>query len=386
MRDRRNTGFEKVRMRLTPASGLLCALLLALCMGTAGCQGKNEGQKTPAKETETVLSEAEKNAENAGNAGNKDETPVEKETEEEETTEEETQSPYNKDGTRRAWVALEGRLNVREKASSKAQFIGSFPSRQEIRLLEEKKVKGFYHVSGKDYTTGKKITGYASAEYISLEAPEAPQVQLDIVSYLQTDKRWGKILLGSTKKNMHDIGCATTSLAMSETFLKGKTIYPDEIADGAIYTSGGEIGWPKDYYWNYNKDMYLDFVYNKLHEGIPVLYGGARSNGRPHWILITGYKGDGKKLRAKDFVINDPLPYHRTNLQQYLDEYPVFNKLIYYCKDRKLVEGSEEFAAAKKAEKKKKAKAKKEPGANKKAAAAKKAEVKKASEAKEENR
>lgn len=346
MREKRN-----IRLKRFPAVYMLFLLLvLAVGLGITGCQPSNhtgEGDTIAEKESTSDSLQAE---------GETKETEPE---EEPESTEPETESPYNEDGTRRAWVQVEGRLNVRKKAKSTAEFIGSFPSRQEIKVLDEKPVKGFYKVSGIDYTTEKEITGYASKDYITFDAPEDPEVELDVVSYLQTDERWGDVLLGSTKKTMYDIGCATTSLAMCESFLKGKEIFPNELAENAIYTSNGEIGWPQDYYWNYNKDMYLDFVYNKLHEGIPVLIGCTRRNGRPHWVLITGYTGDGGTLKAKDFLINDPLPYGRTNLKQYLDEYPVFNKLIYYCGDRALVEGSEESKAAAESEKEAKKKAKK---------------------------
>lgn len=335
--------------------GRLCVLFGVIVCGMTACKNTKNEQKTSPTAWEEMQSDATEESilselETESTKANETET----ETEAEMEIEAETESLYHADGSRRAWVQVEGRVNVREKASAKSDFIGSFPSRQEIKVLDEKERKGFYKVSGIDYTTGEEITGYASSAYISFEAPEAPRVELEVPTYLQTDERWADVLLGSTQKNMYDIGCATTALAMSESFLKEKTLYPDEVAEGAIYTSDGEIGWPKDYYWNYNKDMYLDFVYNKLHEGIPVLIGCTRTNGRPHWVLITGYIGDGTQLKAKDFLINDPLPYGRTNLQQYLEEYPVFSKLIYYCGDRAQVEGSEESkAAVQKAEKSK---------------------------------
>lgn len=363
MREKRNTQSKR-----SLSVCMLCLfLLLGMVLGVTGCQSSNQTGESDAVAGGTSASDTQTES------GTK-EMETEAETE---STEPETESPYNEDGTRRAWVQAEGRLNVRKKAKKTAEFIGSFPSRQEIKVLDEKPVKGFYKVSGVDYTTEKEITGYAAKNYITFDAPEAPQVELDVVSYLQTDERWGDVLLGSTKKTMYDIGCATTSLAMCESFLKGKEILPDTLSKNAIYTSNGEIGWPKDYYWNYSKDMYLDFVYNKLHEGIPVLIGCARRNGRPHWVLITGYTGDGGTLKAKDFRINDPLPYGRTNLQQYLDEYPVFNKLIYYCKDRALVEGSEESKAAAESEKKAKKKKAEKKKSQKKESDTKKLDTKK---------
>lgn len=264
----------------------------------------------------------------------------------------ETINPYNEDGTRRAWISSEGNVNVRAKASTKGEYLGTFKPRQEIKLLSEEPKKGFYNVSGTDQVSGNEIEGYTSVDFISLDPPENPKVMLDVVSYLQTDERWEKILLGNTKLTMKDKGCATTSLAMSESFLKKQEITPDYIEANSIYTAEGMIGWPDDYYWYYTKEDSLQFMYNKLHEGIPVLVNYKRANGSQHWILVVGYKGDGEDLKAKDFVINDPLPFGRTTLQDFIDDFPYFSKLIYYCGDRATIKGSEEYNKAHKKSKK----------------------------------
>lgn len=319
---------NKIRLLQRLSVRMVCLLLAgSMCVGMTGCSNKTGNP------TETDDSTA--------NIGGTEET------ESTEPTETETEPAYNEDGTKRAWVnSGDVRLNVRSEPNKDSTLMASFADRQEIKILDETPVDGYYKISGKDYKTGKIMEGYGHSDYISFEAPEPPQVKLDIPLYQQTDEKWGDMLLGSTKKTMYDIGCATCSLAMSETFLKGKTVLPDELAERSHYTASGEIAWPKDYYWNYNKYNYLQFVYNKLHEGIPVLIGRTRANGSPHWVLITGYVGDGIELKAEDFLINDPLPYGRTNLKQYTDEYPKFKKMIYYCKDRSLVEGSEESIAA----------------------------------------
>lgn len=269
-------------------------------------------------------------------------------------SETETVNLYNEDGTRRGWICAEGNVNVRAKASKNGEFLGSFQPREEIRLLSEKKKKGFYHVAGVDQITDSEIEGYTLAEFVSLDPPADPKVKLDVVSYLQTDERWDKILLGDTKLTMKDKGCATTSLAMSESFLKQQEITPDVIEANNIYTKEGMIGWPKDYYWYYTKEDSLQFIFNKLHEGIPVLVNYRRANGSQHWVLAVGYKGKGEKLKAKDFLINDPLPFGRTTLQDFIDDFPYFSKLIFYCGDRAKIKGSDEYKKLhKKAAKKK---------------------------------
>lgn len=342
---------------------ILCFLLAgSLCFGIAGCgfdggasqQEADKGTLEASQMTEAVTE------------------PVSVEPTEESTTEAATEPAYNEDGTRRAWITAETRLTVRAKKSPESDFMGSFASREEIRLLEEEVVKGYYHVSGVDVISGNEITGYASADYISLDPPPPPEVTLDVPEYKQTDDRWSGMTLGSTSKTMYDIGCATTALAMSESFIKKETIYPNQIAENAIYTNSGELGWPKDYYWFYTKSRYLEFAFSKLHEGIPVLIGATRASGSPHWVLITGYVGDGENLKASDFLINDPMPLKRKTLQDYLDDFPYFSKMIYYCEDRALVEGSEESKAA--AESESKAKAKEEKKRKKAEEASRKAE------------
>lgn len=351
---------KNIRNSLT--GRFLCFMLAgSLCLGMAGCgSGGEDVQQSDHDSTEAVqetalVTEA-----------------VPTEMTEESTTEAVTEPAYNEDGTRRAWITAETRLTVRMKSTPESDFIGSFAGREEIRLLEEEIVNGYYHVSGEDVISGNEITGYASADYISLDPPPPPQVTLEVPEYKQTDDRWSGMTLGSTSKTMYDIGCATTALAMSESFLKKETIYPDQIAENAVYTNNGELGWPKDYYWFYTKNRYLEFAFNKLHEGIPVLIGGTRASGNPHWVLITGYVGDGETLKASDFLINDPMPLTRKTLQDYLDDFPYFSKLIYYCGDRALVEGSEESKAA--AESESKAKAKEEKARKKAEKERKKAE------------
>ena len=95
------------------------------------------------------------------------------------------------------------------------------------------------------------------------------------------------------------------------------------------YSSTGNLYWPSDYTVVTSSTGYLNKIYQKLKEGKPVLLGAKNSSGTQHWVVITGFTG-GNSLTASGFTINDPGPKYRTNLQQFLNEYPTFYKFFYY--------------------------------------------------------
>ena len=181
-----------------------------------------------------------------------------------------------------------------------------------------------------DSYSGEEISGYCYGEYLTFEEPGEPQVQLDIAAYYQTDSQWAEEKIGSTKKTIGAIGCTTTCMAMSESYLTRTEILPNEMEDQLWYDENGDMGWPDTYTWTTDETHYLEVIFGKLHEGIPVLVGAERHNGRPHWVLVTGYQGDASEFTEEDFIINDPLTSYRTTLQQFFDEYPEFYKIAYY--------------------------------------------------------
>jgi hypothetical protein len=307
---------------------MLTVAILSMTISVNGCTNVD-------KVTETVeYSQVEETQENVSRETFyeiEEETIIQtEETSIEETTEEETTLPPLKEGYNYAWVSVMGRLNVREKAKKSSELVGHVKYRQRIVVKGSEKKKGFYKVTATDCDTGKEIVGYCSVKYVTFEQPAQAKVQLDVPLYLQTDEKWASVTLGNSGRTMKDIGCTTCCLAMSESFLKQKDVLPTDMEKKLLYTSRGSLEWPKKYDFCYDKSVYLEVALEKLQEGIPVLIGCERKNGRPHWVLITGYTGDGVNLKAKDFVINDPLPYNRTNLKQYLKEYPVFQKLVFY--------------------------------------------------------
>ena len=170
-------------------------------------------------------------------------------------------------------------------------------------------------------------TGYVSAAYLSSSA--YPAVSLSVPSYKQTDSRWASVKLGSSGQTMAQIGCATTALAMVESYRTGKTVYPDAMAKKLSYTSTGSLYWPSNYTPVTDSSGYLNAIYEQLRQGKAVLLGAKTSAGKQHWVVITGYTG-GSSLSASGFTIHDPGSSSRTTLQQFFNAYPYFYKYFYY--------------------------------------------------------
>lgn len=175
------------------------------------------------------------------------------------------------------------------------------------------------------------ITGYVSSQYLKTNESTGTysSVSLNVPDFKQTDSRWANVIIGNSGKTIGKIGCATTAIAMIESYRTGKTIYPDAMSRKLSYSSTGNLYWPSDYTVVTSSSDYLSKIYQKLKEGRPVLLGAKNYSGTQHWIVITGYTG-GNSLSASGFTINDPGTKYRTNLQQFLNEYPTFYKYFYY--------------------------------------------------------
>lgn len=169
-------------------------------------------------------------------------------------------------------------------------------------------------------------TGYVSAQYLS---GYYSAVSLAVPSMKQADSRWADVMVGSSGKTIAQIGCATTAVAMMESYRTGTRIYPDAMTKQLRYTPSGNLYWPSHYTVVTSSSGYLSAIYNKLKQGKPVLFGASNSYGKQHWVVITGYAG-GTSLNASGFTILDPGTYYRSNLQQFLNEFPTFYKYFYY--------------------------------------------------------
>lgn len=169
-------------------------------------------------------------------------------------------------------------------------------------------------------------TGYVSSQYLS---NYYGAVSLKVPSFKQTDSRWADVLVGESGKSMAQIGCATTAIAMMESYRTGTTITPVNMAQKLSYTPSGSVYWPTNFKVVTSSTGYLSGIYAKLKQGRPVMLGCQDTYGKQHWVVITGFSG-GAALSASGFSILDPGTYSRTNLQQFLNAFPIFYKYFYY--------------------------------------------------------
>ena len=170
-------------------------------------------------------------------------------------------------------------------------------------------------------------TGYVSSEYLGTSNSGGNALSLSVPSYKQTDSRWASVQLGTSGKTIAKVGCATTAIAMMESYRTGTTIYPDAMSKQLRYTATGNVYWPSHYTVVTGSD-YLNTILTLLKAGKPVLFGAKNSAGAQHWVVVTGFTGGA--LTAVNFTVNDPGSASRTNLQQLLDTHPDFYKLFHY--------------------------------------------------------
>lgn len=216
-------------------------------------------------------------------------------------------------------------LNVRSGAGTSYTKVASLPKGEVVIRLSTANgwSRILYH--------GIK-TGYVSAQYLSGSTSGSTSgndaISLSVPSYKQTDSRWANVKIGSSGKTIAKIGCATTAIAMMESYRTGTTIYPDAMSKKLSYTASGSVYWPSNFVTVTNKTGYLSAVYEQLKQGKPVLFGAKNAYGTQHWVVITGFAGG--SLSAANFTINDPGSNSRVNLQQFLNAYPTFYKYFYY--------------------------------------------------------
>ncbi len=213
-----------------------------------------------------------------------------------------------------------GNLNVRSGAGTSYGRIVSLPKGETVIVLST-------HGSWSRILYHGTKTGYVSSQYLSGAAYSA--VSLAVPSMKQMDSRWASVEVAQSGKTMSQIGCATTAIAMMESYRKGLTIFPDAMMKELRYTPSGSVYWPADYVTVTDGTAYLTKIYDLLKQGKPVLLGMKNSYGKQHWVVVTGFTG-GNSLSASLFTIHDPGSNSRTTLQQLLDIHPIFYKYFYY--------------------------------------------------------
>ena len=178
-------------------------------------------------------------------------------------------------------------------------------------------------------------TGYVSSAYLSTSSGGSSgtvnggAIRLSVPSFKQNDSRWAKAKIGSSGKTISQIGCATTAIAMMESYRTGTTIYPDAMSKRLSYTSSGNVYWPGHYTAITGSSNLLSGIHSKLYQGKPVLFGAKNSYGGQHWVVITGFTG-GSVSDSGAYTINDPGSNSRSTLKQFLSAYPTFYKYFYY--------------------------------------------------------
>lgn len=215
-----------------------------------------------------------------------------------------------------------GSLNVRKGAGTSYSVTGSLYKGEVVLRLSSSNgwSKILYH--------GTK-TGYASDSYLSAAASSGnTAVTLSVPSFKQTDSRWASVKIGTSGKTIAQIGCATTAIAMMESYRTGTTIYPDAMSKKLRYTASGSVYWPTDYTAVTNSSAYLSRLYDYLRQGKPILLGAKNAYGGQHWVVVTGFTGGA--LTADNFYIHDPGSNSRVTLQQFLNVYPNFYKYFVY--------------------------------------------------------
>ncbi len=220
-----------------------------------------------------------------------------------------------------------GRLRVRSSASSTGTIKDYLSSGTQVTVLS---TSGNF---SRIVYNGTK-TGYVSSSYLTTSSGTSSSnsykaIKLSVPDFKQTDSRWANVTLGSSGQTIGKIGCATTAIAMLESYRTGTTIYPNAMAKKLSYTSGGAVYWPSNYTIITSSSGYLGKIYNLLKAGKPVLIGAKKSNGSQHYVVITGVKAT-NYLTTSSFYINDPGSNTRTTLNQFLSAYPNFYKMMHY--------------------------------------------------------
>ncbi len=223
-------------------------------------------------------------------------------------------------GGRPAKVAVgSSTLNVRTGAGTSYSRIGSLRDGSEVVVLLESGgwARVLYNGTSVGYVSTAYLTGLTVYRASSIPVPY----------FKQTDSRWSWATLGSSGKTIGRVGCATTSIAMMESYRTGVSTTPLAMSKKLSYTSSGNVYWPSHY--TLVTRYSLDTVYRLLSEGKPVLFGVKNASGGQHWVVVTGCRAT-DTLTPADFYIHDPAVKSRTTLAHLFEAYPYFYKLFYY--------------------------------------------------------
>ncbi len=108
-------------------------------------------------------------------------------------------------------------------------------------------------------------------------------------------------------------GCFVTCMAMTENFETFSSYTPANVRNIGITfnSSGGYTSVPSTYtdtnygYTTALNTVHLNEIYQELKKGHPVIIS-RYLNGSQHFVVITGYTGDGSSFTRDMFIVNDP--------------------------------------------------------------------------------
>lgn len=217
-----------------------------------------------------------------------------------------------------------GRLNVRSGASMAHSVIDSLNNGERVVAIKDN--GDWCEII---YRANKR--GFVAKAYLEKTASQSQKykaVKLAVPSFKQTDSRWKSYPIGTTGGTIGTIGCTTTALAMTESYHKGYTITPPEMAKRLSYSASGSLYWPTYYNVINAPQNYLEELYKALSSGKPVVFGMKTAKGNQHWVTVYAYEG-GSSLTPEGFLVNDPGSSSRTTLRAVLEAYPNPYRLVY---------------------------------------------------------
>ncbi len=209
-------------------------------------------------------------------------------------------------------------LNVRESPSATAKIKDKLQKGESVLIL------GTYGSFYKVLYDGNRV-GYASSAYLTVQSGNVTRraITLSMPSYKQYN--YPSLYLPGSGESVATHGCAVTSLAMTESFRTGKTVTPRTVIANEKFTSNGALYWPSEYSPSGGS---LEYIYNKLAEGKPVIVHAKKSNGTAHFAVVYGFSGG--ELTAANFKLSDPGSIYRTTLAALYKEYPIRVKMLSY--------------------------------------------------------
>lgn len=203
-------------------------------------------------------------------------------------------------------------LNLRQAKSTTSSIILTIPKGREITVYNRLSSWSYVGYNGK--------FGYVSNTYLT-----SAGISLAVPSFKQYDTRWKDIKITSTK-TIHQIGCLTTAMAMSESYRLKQTIYPNEMVKKLSYTSSGDMYWPSNYKTS-TTGSYLSVIYNNLKNNKPTIIG-VRNSSSTHFVIVYGMSGPQSSLSS--YKIYDPASTSRLRLKDLFNVYPSYMKIAYY--------------------------------------------------------